>query len=224
MTVKRKRQPMKYDRATSKNAAPAADREKFDPFADRTARDLRNSLSVALAQALAAGQRDGYHQLARRWREHNPSAACRRYLEDRLERYDRAMAACKDLPDPSPTMTAGVLWNLGLFFEVHEVVERIWRVAEGGRREALKGLVQAAGVFVQLEAGRPEPAARLAARAAQRLDRWRKNLPEITNLEELLAGLGAHPAAACRLAAARPCRATADRQAGLNIRRKPDQG
>jgi hypothetical protein len=120
--------------------------------------------------------------------------------------------------------TALVLWNLGLFFEVHEVVERLWRAAGGGRREALKGLVQAAGVFVHLEAGRPEPAAHLAARAAQRLDRWRKNLPEISNLDDLLAGLGARPAAAGCLVFARPPGATGDRQARLNIRREPDQG
>lgn len=224
MTLKRKRQPMKNDCAPGDAAGPASGSEKFDPFANRTARDLRNSLSVALAQALAAGRPDIYHQLTRRWRACGLSAGCRGYLADRLERYNQAFATCNARPGASPMETALVLWNLGLFFEVHEVVERLWRAAGGGRREALKGLVQAAGVFVHLEAGRLEPATRLAARAAQRLERWRKNLPEISNLDDLLAGLGARPIAACRLVFARPSGATGGRHAQLNIRREPDQG
>ncbi len=193
---------MKNDPGSSKTASPTADSEKFDPFADRTSRDLRNGLSVAFARALDTGRPDGYHQVARRWRACTLSAGCRHYLENRLALYDRVMAAWTARLDSSPTAAALELWNLGLFFEVHEVVERVWRVARGGRREALKGLVQAAGVYVHLEAARPESAARLAARAAQRLDRWRKNLPEISNLGELLEALAAHPAVPCRLAAA----------------------
>ena len=196
-------------------AAQKTDRESFDPFADRSARDLRNSLATALAKALASGRRDGYRQLAQRWRAGGLCAGCQRYLEDRLGRYEQAMAACQAPPDRSPLRNVRVLWNLGLFFEVHEVVEEIWRASTGGRREALKGLVQAAGVFVHREAGRRAPAARLAARAAQRLARWGPYLPEIGNLEELLTDLATFPAAPCPL---QPAAAGDGRGAGPNVR------
>lgn len=209
------------EKCPRRTALQTTETTAFDPFADRCARDLRNSLARALAKALASGRPDGYLQLARRWRAGGLSTGCLRYLEERLGRYEQAMAACEALPDRSLLVTARVLWNLGLFFEVHEVVEESWHTAIGGRREALKGLVQAAGVFVHREAGRNAPAARLAARASQRLARWGRYLPEIGNLEELLTVLAAYPAAPCRL---QPAAADVGRGAGPNVRQKFDRG
>ncbi|MCG6906529.1 MAG: DUF309 domain-containing protein [Desulfobacteraceae bacterium] len=221
MILKTKRPPTPNAPGGCRTALQASETTAFDPFADRCARDLRNSLAKALAKALASGRPDGYRQLARRWRAGGLSTGCLRYLEERLGRYEQAMAACQALPDRSPLMTARVLWNLGLFFEVHEVVEEIWHTAIGGRREALKGLVQAAGVFVHREAGRNAPAARLATRASQRLARWGRYLPEIGNLEELLTVLAAYPASPCRL---QPAAAGGGRGAGPNVQQKFDRG
>ena len=221
MILKTRRPPIPNTPGGCKNALQAENAEAFDPFADRCARDLRNSLATALGEALANGRSEPYRQLARRWRAENLSTGCRRYLEDRMRRYEQVMAACRDLPDRSPLMSALVLWNLGLFFEVHEVVEGIWRSSAGGRREALKGFVQAAGVFVHREAGRSAPAARLAARAAQRLARWGDYLQEIGNLEEMLTALAAYPSAPCSL---QPASAGDDHGAGPNIQRNFDQG
>jgi hypothetical protein len=37
---------------------------------------------------------------------------------------------------------AAVLWNQRLFFEVHEVLEAVWKTATGPTRQALQGLIQ----------------------------------------------------------------------------------
>ena len=193
---------MKNDRRIPTPPTTSTDAEKFDPFENRTARDLRNSLSVALAQALENREPDVYRQLARRWCRRDLTAGCRHYLENRLDRYDQFMARWQAAADHSAMMCALHLWNASLFFEVHEVIERKWHTASGGRREALKALIQAAGVFVHLEAGRSQPAQRLAAKAAGGLRRWGRHLTEIGNVDELLSALATRPPCPCRLAAA----------------------
>lgn len=37
---------------------------------------------------------------------------------------------------------AAVLWNQRLFFEVHEVLEAVWKTTTGPMRQALQGLIQ----------------------------------------------------------------------------------
>jgi hypothetical protein len=42
---------------------------------------------------------------------------------------------------------AAALWNEHLFFEVHEVLEAVWKTAAGDLRQALQGLIQIAVAF-----------------------------------------------------------------------------
>jgi hypothetical protein len=46
-----------------------------------------------------------------------------------------------------------VLWETGLFFEVHEVLERLWHEVEGELRLFLQGVIQIAAAFHHLETG-----------------------------------------------------------------------
>src|SRR5689334_16470274 len=65
-------------------------------------------------------------------------------------------------------------FNQGLFFEAHEVLEKIWLPQ---RKEAnglfYKGLIQLAGAFVHLQKGRLRPAGALLKLARQNLERYR---------------------------------------------------
>ncbi len=60
----------------------------FDPFADRTARDIRDTLSEAFVAALAAMDPAEYLYAARKWRSQKPSARYTHYIDMRLQRYD----------------------------------------------------------------------------------------------------------------------------------------
>ena len=58
-----------------------------------------------------------------------------------------------------------MLWNLGLFFEVHEVLEHVWYSAEGNMKATLQALIRAAGVYIKREYGFNDSADRIAAKA-----------------------------------------------------------
>ncbi len=64
---------------------------------------------------------------------------------------------------------AAALWQAGLYFEVHELLEPYWRDAAGGTREALQGLIQAAVGYQHLANGNLAGARALLAEGAGRL-------------------------------------------------------
>jgi predicted metal-dependent hydrolase len=82
-----------------------------------------------------------------------------------------------------------LLWNQGLFFEVHELLENHWHEAQGEWREVLKTLIQAAAVYVHREAGRLEAAGKMGRRVSGRLDELRVHLKPIANLDVLRRAL-----------------------------------
>lgn len=48
---------------------------------------------------------------------------------------------------------AAALWQAGLFFEVHEVLEAVWTTATGDTRQALQGVIQIAVAYHHLAHG-----------------------------------------------------------------------
>jgi hypothetical protein len=68
---------------------------------------------------------------------------------------------------------AAALFDAGLHFEVHELLEPYWARAEGDTREALQGLIQAAVAFQHLANGNRAGARSLLLDASARLHRRR---------------------------------------------------
>lgn len=64
---------------------------------------------------------------------------------------------------------AAALWNEGLFFEVHEVLEAVWQRETGDRRQALQGLIQIAVAWHHLAHGNPRGARTLMREGRARL-------------------------------------------------------
>jgi predicted metal-dependent hydrolase len=81
------------------------------------------------------------------------------------------------------------LWNAGLYFELHELLETIWLDAPEPERSALKGWIQAAGACVHYQRGKPDAALGLAARARTYLRAGSTALAFIANLEEFIDAL-----------------------------------
>jgi hypothetical protein len=59
----------------------------------------------------------------------------------------RGRTAPAATPEERAVRQAAALWNEHLFFEVHEVLEAVWKTAAGDLRQALQGLIQIAVAF-----------------------------------------------------------------------------
>jgi predicted metal-dependent hydrolase len=172
----------------------ATDRHKsspaiFDPFNSRLARDIRNTLSEAFVDAVVKSDKSDYQDVAQKWLAGNFDAVYADYIKDRLERYARAFERIISNRIDDAEIQALVLWNQGLFFEVHVHLERLWQRNSGDKRQALKGLIQAAGVYVHLQFNRRPAAGRLAVKAVERIQKFADCLSFIENLDTLIRSL-----------------------------------
>lgn len=162
---------------------------KFDPFNNRLCRDIRNTLSEAFVAALERMEPSAYRDEAGGWFAQNPPAILAEYIQGRLRHYDRVFEQIKAGTVDEPVLQSLVLWNNGLFFEFHEHLEGIWQQATGDARQALKGLIKAAGVYIHLEFNHRQAAASLAGKSYSLIRQYSHCLAFIENLDALLQAL-----------------------------------
>ena len=74
-----------------------------------------------------------------------------------------------DAPIPRALRQAAALWDAHLFFEVHEVLEAVWKTEGGARRQALQGLIQLAVAFHHARHGNTRGARTLMTEGRARL-------------------------------------------------------
>lgn len=163
--------------------------KRFDPFTDRTARDIRNSLSESFVAAIAVMDSGKYLNVARQWSAQNISPLYTGYIAERLRRYARVYRAIREEAIDDPLQQAVFIWNEGLFFEFHDHLETLWQAATGDQRQALKGLIKAAGVYIHLEQQHLRAAESLAMKSYQLLRQYPHCLTFIANYETLLEKL-----------------------------------
>lgn len=160
----------------------------FDPFRDRLSRDIRNELSESLLDCLRDHRLTAAQDVADRYLAKNPDPVYVGYITDRLDRYARFLAQAAG--GPADVVWLGfVLWDLGLFFEVHEIIEQAWLRSSGPEKLFLQALIRAAGVYIKREHGFHESAAKIAARALPVLENNRDRLAVYTDPERLLIAL-----------------------------------
>lgn len=160
--------------------------KNFDPYTDRLARDIRNSLSSALVQEINWDAAGSLMTTADVWLAKAPASIYQTYIKDRLVLYGRAIDEIRNDQIEDTRLQAICLWNLGLFFEMHELLETIWHQSRDPERSALKGWIQAAGVYVHFQRGKVDAARGLAKRAVKHLRNGRGCLNFIANLDELI--------------------------------------
>lgn len=160
----------------------------FNPFEDRLSRDIRNDLSTGLAAAIETGKSDGLTEIVARLRRQPLADYYNDYVEDRYARYQEALAYIQG-KITDPIEQGIVLWNLGLFFEVHEVLEHVWYTAQGNMKQTLQALIRAAGVYIKREYGFNDSADRIAAKAIPVLGANENILRAYFKVEKLTAAL-----------------------------------
>ncbi len=160
----------------------------FNPFEDRLSRDIRNELSEGLALAVETGNADLLKETVAKYRQQSLAECYRTYLEDRYSRYENALAAInRGVIDP--IHRGLILWDLGLFFEMHEVLEHAWYTAQGAMKLTLQALVRAAGVYIKRQYGYHDSAGRIAEKAVPVLAENRALLVSYFNPDKLIEAL-----------------------------------
>ena len=81
----------------------------------------------------------------------NLEPAYAQYVKTRMGRYEEAYAIIEQKKTKEVLQQAAILWDLELYFEMHELLEPEWKEAEGDRRRALQGLIRAAGMKIHAE-------------------------------------------------------------------------
>jgi hypothetical protein len=163
--------------------------QRFDPFNDRMSRNIRNTLSEAFVDALANRNPTSFEEATRNWLSRVDVGIYEQYIEERLWLYRRVFQIIQQERLEEPLATGLVVWNQGLFFEFHDHLERIWHESTGEIREALKGLIEAAGVYIHLQYHHQQAASRLAKKSLDLLSSYCDCLPDIRNLDELMDAL-----------------------------------
>ncbi len=164
-------------------------KKRFDPFNDRTSRDIRNALSTALVSELSGDGQIRVREVARQWLSKAVDTAYQDYIRQSLETYLNVIQEIKAAEITEPRLQSVFLWNSKLFFEVHEMLESVWHGTEKQERKALKGLIQAAGVFVHRGRNHSKAAEGLARRAIENLKNPSPHLDFIEDLSPLMASL-----------------------------------
>jgi hypothetical protein len=159
---------------------------RFDPFNSRLSRDIRNTLAESFVNALLQLDDSIYRRAAAQWLAGSLDDESTGYIHDRLKRYDCTFNQIKENRIKDAKLQALIIWNHGLFFEVHEHLERIWQTTTGDEYQALKGLIQAAGVYIHLNFSHRAPAKKLAIKSSDRIQKYADCLTFIANLNLLL--------------------------------------
>lgn len=168
----------------------------FDPFEDRLSRDIRNTLSSVFMKTLEKEDMGPVNKAGETYLRMDIALFYHEYIHERLFRYEKCLRAIAEKKSDNVMFRALILWDQGLFFEVHELLEEAWYKATGNYRKVLQGLIRAAGVYVHLPRGNTKGAEKMAAKARQALYEYRKDVPEFVNLDKLLHSLeilDAHP-------------------------------
>ena len=82
---------------------------------------------------------------------------------------------------------AAALWNERLFFEVHEVLEAVWKTATGAARQALQGVIQIAVAYHHWAHGNRRGARSLLVEGRGRLASVSPGALPVLDVEALLA-------------------------------------
>lgn len=161
------------------------DIQKFDPFQDRLSRDIRNTLSDALVLAIRTRSAAPISEAAAIFRQ-AASPVHRRYITDRKQRYRQVLDIIGRHDIADPVTQALVLWDHGLFFEVHELLEEHWLAHCGPGKEILQAFIRAAGVYVHLEQGNLVGARKMADKALAAFRRHHGSLPSHVDIGTLI--------------------------------------
>jgi len=161
----------------------------FDPFNIRLARDIRNTLSKSFLYAIDRKDAAIFQRCVEDYLLQEFDPVYEKYIKNRLKKYEEVFAIMAQEKLEDVLQQAGIFWNYGLYFEMHEFLEPVWKMAEGKRRKALQGLIRAAGMKIHAENNNLKAAASMGAKALVDLEKYGSELAGFAKLEVIEADI-----------------------------------
>lgn len=159
----------------------------FDPFKSRLARDIRNNLSTSFIKALIEKDVSVFKKCGKNYIQQHLEPGYEAYVKARLAKYEEAYEILKQKKIKEALQQAAILWDLELYFEMHELLELEWKEAQGDRRRALQGLIRAAGMKIHAENNNRKAAVSMGVKARTDLVKYCGELKGFVKLEAILA-------------------------------------
>ena len=165
----------------------------FNPFEDRTDRDVRNLLGSAFIDALHKGNQTPVAQAVADLDRRQLPGPTQNYINARYDRYAAVLAQMSSNPLLGADIyaIAGLLWDESLFFECHEWLEQDYRAVQGQKKKILQAMIRTAGTFELLAYNRKKAAVSVAAKALAVLESHFLQVPESFNIQPKIVRLKA---------------------------------
>ena len=160
--------------------------EKFDPFNNRQARDIRNTLSKSFLESLVEKDVSVFQKRAAGYLQQDLEQVYQMYVKKRLLKYDEVFALIEQGKIEEKFHQALILWDQELYFEMHELLEKIWINAAGNERKALQGLIRAAGMKIHAESGNIKASITMGRKAQGDLQLYKGALKQPGHLDSIL--------------------------------------
>jgi hypothetical protein len=159
------------------------------PYTSRLFRDMRNDLAKKFIVSLETLDWQPVSEVIATYQRKTMEPEHQEYLTIREKKYREALKKRETEKITGTYPLAALLWDAGLFFEVHEYLEPLWIDATGIKKKVLQALIRAAGTYVHLHQGNMTGAAKMAEKAIKTLNLHQEMIPADINIKLLLAKL-----------------------------------
>jgi len=153
---------------------------KFDPFENRTCRDVRNNLGQAVVKSIQTQSMEPFSEVQKTFKISVDQTDIHLYIDHRkncLEQIINQISTDKILQN-TENQICMLLWNHELFFELHEWLEEKWAHATGDQKKGLQALIFATVAFEHLSYGRQKPAKKMVYKSMALLDQYPNHIPK----------------------------------------------
>jgi len=161
----------------------------FDPFNNRLARDIRNTLSKSFLHALKERDHKIYRDCAAKYLNEHLEPVYEKYIRCRVAKYEKVFAALEQENSEEKLQLVATFWDHGLYFEMHEFLEDIWIIAEGDKRKALQALIRAAGMKIHAENNNMKAAVSMGTKALTDLEKYQAEVVGFPRYTAVMAAI-----------------------------------
>ncbi len=164
----------------------------FDPFESRRCRDIRNAIGHGFIKSLQRHSVAPFTSAVHNFESQKTSSEIKHYIHHRQACLEKISKQIKTMPQDHDHFfeIASLIWNHGLFFEVHEWLEEKWILSKEDQKKSIQALILCAIAYEQLIYNKKGPSQKVASKAIMLLKKFRATIPNPFDPDILIEHLG----------------------------------